>query len=375
MTATDLLTLRPTWMEVDLEAIQTNALKVMKHAGAKNLIAVVKANAYGHDVKAVSQALWQIGVRRFAVATIFEGITLREYLPQDDARIIMLGVQPAEHADLMVNYRLEPAVGTTEWLDQAAQVIGAGRPPLRIQLAVDTGMGRMGANSEEAVSQMYQRILADEHFELGGVFTHFATADDHNQAYYDGQRERFTTWVEKAGIPRRYWHMANSGSALWHPEQIDTETIRVGSVLYGFNPGAPELKSPVELQPAAGLYSRLGSVHELKAGESVSYGATYTAKEDQWVGTLPIGYADGYIRRLGGMKVLINGRVEHVIGRITMDQIIVSLSQPEEVGTKVTLLGRDGDQEIKIEDLAEHAGTIPHELLTEFSSRLPRIIK
>jgi len=368
----ELLMMRPSWLTVDLAAIQYNAKQIMAHAGAIRLIAVVKADAYGHGAVAVTTALYEIGVRDFAVATIAEGVALRQQVPYDDFNIILLGVQDVQYVPVMVSQRLTPAVGTLAWLDEAEQLLNSD-DQLMIQLAVDTGMGRMGAHSEAALQEMYDKVLDTPSLQLSGVFTHFATADDTNQAYYDQQVANFNAWVTAVGIPKQYWHLANSGSALWHHDQIETGTIRVGSVLYGYNPGAPELPMPVALKNVLSLKSRIGAVHQLQAGESVSYGATYTATEPQWVATLPIGDADGYLRRMGGMTVLVNGHAEKVIGRVTMDQIVITLDRDYPVGTVVTLIGQDGDAEITVEDFAQYAQTIPHEILTTFGPRLPRI--
>ena len=344
----------------------------MQHAGAQRLIAVVKADAYGHGAVPVTEALYEIGVRDFAVATIAEGITLRTQVMHDDFNIVLLGVQDVQHVRVMAAHRLTPAVGTLAWLDEAAAQLDAGEQ-LVVQLAVDTGMGRMGAHSEAELQAMYDKILKTDTLAFSGVFTHFATADDRNQAYYAQQVARFNAWVTAVGIPKSDWHLANSGSALWHHDQIETGTIRVGSVLYGYNPGAPELPLPLALKNVLSLKSHIGAVHQLQPGESVSYGATYTATTPQWVATLPIGYADGYLRRMGGMSVLVAGHEEQVIGRVTMDQIVITLDRPYPIGTVVTLIGQDGDCEITVEDFAQYANTIPHEILTTFGPRLPRI--
>ncbi len=370
----DVLMTRPSWIEVDLKAINYNAQLIMRHAGANRLIAVVKANAYGHGAVAVTKSLYDIGVRDFAVATIDEGIVLRKHLPKNNVNIILLGVQDVSHVRLMLTHRLSPAVGELEWLQEAEQLIDDGEI-LDIQLAVDTGMGRMGAHSETAVQAMYDKILSSTKLNLSGIFTHFATADDENQNYYDEQIDNFYKWVQSANIPKSYWHLANSGSALWHYHQINTDTIRVGSVLYGYNPGAPDLPMPIITKNVLSLKSRIGAVHKLQVGESLSYGATYTAQYSQWVATLPIGYADGYLRRMTGMKVLVGGQEEHVIGRITMDQLVITLDRQYPVGTIVTLIGRDGDKEITLENFADYAHTIPHEILTSFGQRLSRIYK
>ena len=363
---------RPTWIQIDLKAIQYNARLIMKHADATRMIAVVKADAYGHGAVAVTKALYDIGIRDFAVATISEALILRQEVDHDDFNILLLGVQDVSQVKLMVENRLMPAVGTLEWLYQAVSFL-TNSQILDVHLAVDTGMGRMGANSQADVTELYHFIQKSSQLRLNGVFTHFATADDDNEAYYKQQVTKLYQWVNGAGIPKKYWHLANSGSALWHHNEIDTDTIRVGSVLYGFNPGSPALDMPIKLKNVLSLKSRMGAVHQLQAGESVSYGATYTAEHAQWVATLPIGYADGYLRRMGGMKVLVSGEEAQVVGRITMDQIVIALDKQYPVGTEVTLIGRDGDEKITIEDFATYAGTIPHEILTSFGVRLPRI--
>ena len=269
----ELLMMRPSWLTVDLAAIQYNAKQIMAHAGATRLIAVVKADAYGHGAVAVTAALYEIGVRDFAVATIAEGVALRQQVPYDDFNIILLGVQDVQYVPVMVSQRLTPAVGTLAWLDEAEQLLNSD-DQLMLQLAVDTGMGRMGAHSEAALQEMYDKVLNTPSLQLSGVFTHFATADDTNQTYYDQQVANFNAWVTAVGIPKQYWHLANSGSALWHHDQIETGTIRVGSVLYGYNPGAPELPMPVTLKNVLSLKSRIGAVLPLQAGESVSCGAS-----------------------------------------------------------------------------------------------------
>lgn len=363
---------RPTWLQVDLAAIQNNAKAIMKHAGAQKMIAVVKANAYGHGAVAVTNSLYAIGIRDFAVATIDEGIELRQNITQQDINILLLGVQDVAQVPVMLQYHLTPAIGDIQWLMKATQLM-AMDDVLNVHLAVDTGMGRMGARNEHDVQMVKDFIDQSSHFALSGVFTHFATADDHNDAYYQQQVQKFQLWTTHAQIPEELCHLANTGSALWHHNEINTHTIRVGSALYGFNPGIPHLEMPLQLQPAMALKTKIGATHQMAVGESISYGATYTAQQPQLVATLPIGYADGYLRRLQGMKVLVDGHFEKVVGRITMDQILITLKQPYPVGTIVTLMGYDGEQQISVEDIANYAKTIPHEVLTILTSRLPRI--
>ncbi|GAP03118.1 alanine racemase [Fructobacillus pseudoficulneus] len=355
-------------------ALVANAKAIMAHTGAKRLIAVIKADAYGHGATwAATTLAKQAAVHDFAVATVVEGEEVRSALPDDSYHIILLGVQNVALAARMANQHLEPAVGSLDWLLTARDNLVDSAATLRVHLAVDTGMGRMGAKSKAELSSMYQLVMADPHFELAGVFTHFATADDANQAYYDQQKADFLSVVQALGIDQKYWHLANSGSALLHHDEIPTETIRVGSVLYGYNPAYPAYESPIKLEPVGQFVGKIWGVHQLLAGEAVSYGATYVAKEDEWVGTVPVGYADGYRRTLSGMSVLINGQRQKILGRVTMDQVVVSLPGPVPINTDVTFIGQDGAERISVEELAEYGQTIPHEILTGIGRRIPRI--
>lgn len=359
------------------KALVHNAKAIMELASAKRLIAVVKANAYGYgDTWAATVLHDELGVKDFAVATLDEGETVRAAVPDDDCSVVLLGVQPAFLADEMAEKRLAPVAGSFDWLLAAKKAIDESDkdlPPLAIHLAVDTGMGRLGAKTRAELASMYNFVCAEDCFELAGVMTHFATADEDNQPYYDQQLADFMAMVKGLSIPEKYWHVANSGSALYHHDEVPTDTIRVGSVLYGYNPALPDRPSPIDIQPVGALVGQIWGVHRLLKGESLSYGATYTADEDQWVATIPVGYADGLKRTLSGMTVLVNGKEEKILGRITMDQIIISLSEPVAVGSEVTFIGTDGDKEIKIEDVADYGNTIPHELLTGISKRVPRV--
>lgn len=362
---------RPTWAEIDLQALQNNARTIIKHAGAERLIAVVKANAYGHGAVDVAHGLRDIGVADFGVATVDEGLELRA--AGIDGQIALLGVQDVAAVPVMVAQRLTPAVGELAWLQAAVEQIADG-DVLTVQIEADTGMGRMGARDTQTLQAVYDFVMAEPKLAVAGVFMHFATADDTQVDYFAQQYALFEKMIGQTHIPRDLVHVANSGTALWHANEVDTHTIRVGSALYGYNPSVDELPLPVGLQPVLRLVSQLGAVHQLKKGESVSYGATFTAERDMWVGTLPIGYADGYRRSLQGAPVLVNGVRQQVIGRVTMDQILVTLDRQYPVGTNVTLIGTDGADAISLEELAAFSGTIPHELLTQISLRVPRVI-
>ncbi|CAK1246478.1 alanine racemase [Fructobacillus fructosus] len=358
------------------KALIHNAKVTMAYAGAKRLIAVIKANGYGHGDVWVARTLYDnLHVHDFAVATLAEGERVRQAMPEEEVQIVLLGVQPAEFAPEMVAQRLAPVAGSLDWLLRAVAALTQSdtNGVLSVHLAVDTGMGRLGAKSQEELAAMVDFVRTCPKLSLAGVMTHFATADEDNPGYYCQQLADFMKMVTGLGIEKDKWHLANSGSALFHRDDVPTDNIRVGSVLYGYNPAMQDRALPVELKPVASLVGRLWGVHLLKKGESLSYGATYTAKKDQWVGTIPIGYADGLKRVLSGMSVLVNGKREKILGRITMDQIVISLSERVPINTQVTFIGRDGEEEITIEEMADFGHTIPHELLTGFSDRIPRV--
>lgn len=362
---------RPTWAEINLTAIQNNAKKILDYTKATKMIAVIKANAYGHGDVEVAKALEEIGVFDFAVATVDEGVKLRKQIGPKST-ISLLGVQPIESVQTMLAYDLAPAVGDLEWLEAAHAQIQDGKQ-LKLQLAIDTGMGRIGARSVAEFQPIFDLANSSEKFEILGVFTHFATADDKQYDYFKKQRDKYLEIVTSCEVPKHLWHLANSGTSLWHKDEVPIHTLRVGSVLYGYNPSVNELTMPIELEEVFSLKTKIGASRLLKKGCSISYGATYTAQKDQWVATLPIGYADGYIRRLQGMKVIVDGTVQKVIGRVTMDQILISLDREVNVGSPVTLIGKDQDLKISLEEFSDYIGTIPHEVLTNVGARVPRV--
>jgi len=170
----------------------------------------------------------------------------------------------------------------------------------------------------------------------------------------------------------RYVHVSNSATSLWH-QACNGYVIRFGVALYGLNPSGTELSAPYHLQPALSLTAELAFVKKLARGKSISYGATYTATQDEWIGTVPIGYADGYERRLQGFHVLVDGQACEIVGRVCMDQLMVRLPKAYPVGTKVTLVGTDGDQTISLQDVADYCGTIHYEIACGLATRLPRV--
>ena len=255
-------------------------------------------------------------------------------------------------------------------MDSAAEIIE--QTPLKIHLGLDTGMGRIGFQDEATFKQAASSLERNSKFEFEGVFTHFATADENDATYFNLQVARFQNFIAQLTKRPRYVHVSNTATSLWHAA-CNGNMIRFGVGIYGMNPSGRALESPFALQPAMSLESELSFSKLVESGRSISYGATYTAEKDEWIGTIPIGYADGYERRLQGFHVLIDGQFCEIVGRICMDQMMVRLPKEYPVGTKVILAGESGGKSISMTDIAEYADTINYEITCGFTQRLPRI--
>lgn len=358
---------RPTVVEVDLEAIRHNVRR-LKPPGAE-LLAVVKADGYGHGAAAVARAALEAGASRLGVALVEEGIALRE--AGISAPILVLSEAPPGAEDELVAHDLTPSVYTPE----AVRALGAAarragrRLPVHVKL--DTGMHRVGLWPPERAVELCRAVL-EEDLELEGLFTHFASAES-DPATTRAQLERFlaaVAAVRAAGMSPRLVHAANSAATILHPE-AHLDLVRPGAAIYGIaaGPGLAE-----GLRPAMTLRSRVSFVKRLEAGERVSYGHRYRLERPGWVATVPVGYADGYPRALSNRaEVLIGGRRHRVAGSVTMDQLLVDCGDHAVApGDEVVLLGAQGEERITAEELAERAGTIGYEIVTAISERVPR---
>ncbi|WP_125607857.1 alanine racemase [Lapidilactobacillus bayanensis] len=364
--------LRPTYIEVDQQAIYHNVHEEKRRLNAETaLFAVVKADAYGHGLIPVARVCQEAGATGFCVATIDEALALRA--AQIAAPILVLGITSAQAAPVAAAQNISLTVGDQDWLDDASNFLSevTDCPQLKIHFATDTGMGRIGFTDVVALHTTAIFVEESKYFTLEGIFTHFATADEKDTIYFEQQVAKFKLML--AALPKRprYVHVANSATSLWH-EACQCNMIRFGVAIYGLNPSGHALAAPYDLQPALSLFSELIFVKQIHAGDSVSYGATYTAQNDEWIGTIPIGYADGWLRRMSGMTVLIKGQRCPIVGRVCMDQIMVRLPEKFAVGEKVTLIGRDEADEITLQEVADYADTIHYEIVCDLHDRIPR---
>jgi alanine racemase len=364
---------RDTWAEINLDHISYNVESMKKHVDEGTIvIAVVKANGYGHGDAAVAEAALNAGASCLAVATLDEAMALRK--KKIAAPILVMGASRPENAGDAAKENIALTIFQKDWLSAAKGYIKSA-DTLHIHLKFDTGMGRLGIRSRDELQEIESVIKGDKRFLIEGAFTHFATADSLDNAYFEQQLSRFEEmagWMEEAP---KYVHSSNSAAGLRFP-QAHLNAVRMGISMYGLAPSMemkPEL--PFPLKEAFSLHTRIAHVKKLHKGEKVSYGATYEAGEDEWIATLPIGYADGWIRKLQGQEVLAEGIRVPIVGRICMDQCMIKLPHEMPVGTQVTLIGEQGGENIPVDEIAKKLETINYEVTCMVSSRVPRIYK
>lgn len=365
--------LRPTKGIVDCQAIRDNIqgeLNLVKD-GAE-IFSVVKANGYGHGAVKVAQVAREAGVTGFCVSILDEAIELREGGITEP--ILVLGVVDPRYVNLLVAHNISCAATTLEWLVSAAKELAevSIESKLRIHVKIDTGMGRLGLRTVDEMTRVVAFLTEHPEFELEGLFTHFSKADSKDTTHIELQKSRFDEALSIFPQDIRYIHTANSATALWH-DHWKSNMIRLGAGMYGLNPSGNELVPPFPLKQAMSVITEVVQVKHVPAGEAISYGATYFTSQDEWIATLPIGYADGLLRAFQGFKVLVNGKRVPIVGRVCMDQCMIALTEPVSVGTKVTIFGQDeaSGEEILFQEGAEYINTINYEIPCILSERVP----
>lgn len=365
---------RAAWVEVDLGAVRGNARLLRTATAPARLLAVVKADAYGHGALPVARAALEGGASHLGVALAEEGVELRR--GGIEAPILLLAEPPPAAADAVVADRLTPAVYTAAGVAAlAAAVRRAGSESLAVHLKVDTGMHRVGCAPGDAV-RLALLVAGWPELRLEGLLTHLAVADepaDPYTAHQLGLLDDAVGALRAAGLGRLLVHAANSAAALSFPESR-LDMVRCGIALYGLAPSA-SLEGRLPLRPALSLRARISYVKDLAAGERLSYGRRYELARAARVATVPLGYADGVPRRLGevGGEVLVAGRRRRIAGTVTMDQLLIDLGDdPVRASEEVVLLGRQGEETVGAAEWAARLGTVPYEILCGISARVPR---
>ncbi|MEZ2237343.1 alanine racemase [Microcoleus sp.] len=364
------------WVEIDLAAL-THNVKQLKNilSPRSQLMAVVKADAYGHGAIAVSQTVLQAGASWLGVATIPEGIELRE--AGITAPILVLGATyTTEQVKAIAHWHLQPTICTVKQALIFSEVLATLNQSLPVHAKLDTGMSRLGTPWQES-TEFVQLIQSLPHLKLASVYSHLATADSPDPTIMLQQQENFERAIAQlkiAGINPDRLHLANSAATLANPN-LHYDLVRVGLANYGLYP-APHLQNVAKLKPVMQVKARVTQVKTIAAGTGVSYGHQFVAQQQTQIAVVGIGYADGIPRNLSNkMKVLIRGSFVPQVGAVTMDQLMLDVSSlPDlEVGEVVTLLGKDGGNEISADDWAGILGTISWEILCGFKHRLPRV--
>jgi alanine racemase len=366
------LVLRPTTAYVDLDALRHNVSEVKRRAGAARIMAIVKANAYGHGLVRTAKELLAFGADQLGVAFLEEGIALRR--AGVTAPILVLGGIIGNQISHFLEFDLEITASSPFKLLQIEELASATNRRAKVHLKIDTGMERIGIHHDTA-DKLFEAALAAKYCDVAGVFTHFASSESAERTHTRLQLERFEDaldWFTRRSLPMPTRHAANSGAILQHPEAI-YDLVRPGLLLYGLYP-SDEVQRSLQLRPVLSLKTRVVYFKLVRAGSPVSYGCTWHAPSDTRVITLPVGYGDGYSRLLSGKaEVLIHGKRYPVIGRITMDAMMVDISTDSaHNGDEVTLIGTEGNEQISCEHLATWMGTIPYEILTGINVRVPR---
>ncbi|WP_036718658.1 alanine racemase [Paenibacillus harenae] len=365
---------RATRAEVRLSKIRNNMVKI-RHTLPETvkLMAVVKADGYGHGDAEAARMAEQAGADVLAVAYLNEALRLRS----KGITLPILILTPIYPQEIMfaLEHDLMLTVTSAEWFKEmrAYRHHSCGKP-LKVHVKLDTGLGRLGMKTREEWEELVPWLKADDVI-VDGFYTHFATAGKEDTTFMKRQYSRFLDmmgWCEDSGVHVNLYHCAGSAAALRFPE-LAMDMVRIGAAMFGFYP--ERLVSSVRLEPALSLYSSLMQVKLLRKGECIGYDNSYQAKEDEWIGTVPIGYADGWSQSLQGTEMLVNGQRVPVVGKICMDQLMVRLPGPCEPGTEVALIGAQGEDCITFAELAAHLGSVPQEISTAISSRVTRIYK
>ena len=364
---------RDVWAEINLGAIRHNLTEIRRHIQPQaKLCAVVKANAYGHGALEVSKVAAEIGADFLAVATVEEGLQLRRAgftLP-----ILILGLIPYDAAEIAVENELTATVADFELAEKISAAAVKFDTQAKIHLKIETGMGRIGIFPNDAPA-LAEKISKLPNVELEGVFSHFADADSPDKTFTIQQLETFKNTCEKIsarGIKIKIRHIAESAAILEIPA-AHLDMVRSGIITYGLYP-SETVKRTIEIKPAMTLKARVAYVKEISAGTSIGYGREFIAKKAAKIATLPLGYADGYIRAYKNFHVEIGGKFAPVAGRVCMDQVMVDVSEIPNVkiGDEVILFG---SEKISADDAARHLQTINYEITCLVSDRVPRIFK
>jgi len=373
---------RPVWVEINLNNLKNNVREIKKHIKPKTeIMAVVKADAYGHGAIGIIKTLKEEGIKRFAVAVLSEAIEIRNV--DKEVQIMLLGYTPDANLEELISWGITPTIYSLRQAKVLDQLAKEKNKKVAIHINLDTGMHRVGLPIKYRTVEVIKEISEMENIYLEGVYTHFAVADEADKWYTKKQVKDFEYIIdelEKLGVEIPIKHVSNSAAILDLPE-FNYDMVRAGLLMYGHYPSEVQEKDRViDLKQVMSLHSKIYHIRTLEKGESISYGLTYTVNRKSKTGLIPIGYADGYFRRLSNKaRIIIKGKnaVAKVAGAVCMDKFVVDITGLEDVkgGDEVILFGEDEYHSVTPEELADILETINYEVLCAVSKRVPRVYK
>lgn len=368
--------IRPVWLEINLDAIAHN-VRIIKQVVGKNtqIIAVVKANAYGHGAVEVSETLLENGVTMLGVGVIEEGIVLRE--AGIKAPILICGLTMNDQIEPLVMYNLTATVCKLKTIQTLSRIASKNKKRVRVHIKIDTGMGRLGIPSTDTLN-FVKKINQMKNIEIEGIFTHFAATNEEDRNYTRKQFEKYKKALlelerERINIPLK--HVANS-AAILNSSSFHLDAVRPGIIIYGLFPW-PETKRTVQLRPTAEFKTKIVFLKEVPAGKSIGYGRTYSTTKPTRVATLPVGYADGYSWLLSNNgEVLVRGERAPIIGKICMDLCMIDVTHigGVQIGDEVVLWGKQGSRMVSVQEIAQKTGNIVYEVICMVDKkRVPKV--
>ena len=371
--------IRAAWAEINITNLDYNIKQIKDKVGpGKKITGIIKADAYGHGAIKVATVLRANGIESFGVATLSEAVRLRKarFILEE---IIVLGLTPDPYIDTIIEYRLTPVVCDYENAEAISRAAAKANIIINGYLAIDTGMGRIGYDTDNSSSIDDIRMIMNlPNFRIAGLFSHFAAADSLDKTYTTVQEQRFMVFYKKllnAGIPIPCRTLANS-AAIMEVASSHYEMVRPGIIMYGCYPSAEVDRSQIDLRPVMSIKANIVQLKKVPAGNSISYGRKFTTRQDSLIATIPIGYSDGLPRPYSTKgKVIVNGVFAPIAGTICMDQCMIDVTHVPypRLSDEVTIMGKDGIYEISAEDIAKATNTINYEVLCAFGQRLPKV--
>lgn len=362
---------RPTYLRVNLDALLNNYKKLRNLNPGKIALAIVKADSYGLGSKVIADYLYKNGVRNFATATLEEALELKDVVKE--SMVLVLGVTNPKNVKYAVENDISLTCPSKEWFEETLKELEKIDGKLKFHIKLETGMNRIGTSEEKELMEIHN-LFYSEKTEFEGIFSHYSNADGEDNEYDDYQTANFNRLVELFKLKPKYIHIDNSAGVIKYSDRDDICNLsRIGIALYGCYPSSNiEKLNKVSLEPVVSLVSKVTHVKKVPKGTKVGYGISYEALEDEYIATIPIGYADGLLRRAQGFKLNVAGEECEVVGRVCMDQLMVRCSENIKVGDDVLVFGEYNNQQISVDDFAAYQNTISYEVFCCINKRVPR---